>query len=98
MIRIIYTRRVQPELRQIAETIAHDNVSAANRFVKELEHVCSLLAITPEMGPLRPKIGRNVRSLGVGSYLIYYRWHAEQERVEILTAWHGRRRPPRLRG
>lgn len=73
MIRVVYTPKLRRELLQIVETIALDNVFAANRFVKRLEHLCSLLATTPEMGPLRPEVGRNVRSLGFGNYLVFYR-------------------------
>jgi plasmid stabilization system protein ParE len=98
MIRVVYTSRLRRELLQIVKTIARDNTPAAGEFVIQLEHLCSLLAITPAMGPLRPKVGLNVRSLGLGNYLIFYRWNSELERVDILSVWHGRRRFPRLRG
>jgi toxin ParE1/3/4 len=98
MIRVVYTSRVRRELLEIVKTIARDNEPAADAFVDRLNHLCSLLAIAPAMGPLRPKIGRNVRSLGLGNYLIFYRWNSELERVDILSVWHGRRRLPRLQG
>jgi toxin ParE1/3/4 len=98
MIRVAYTRRVRRELQQIVETISVENTTAANAFVDRLEHLCSLLAVTPAMGRLRPEVGRNVRSLGLGNYLIFYRWRSEQEEVDVLSLWHGRRRLPRLRG
>jgi plasmid stabilization system protein ParE len=74
MIHVVYTRRLRHELSQIIETIARDNVPAADAFVARPEHICSLLATTPAMGPLRPVVGRDVRSLVMGNYLVFYRW------------------------
>jgi toxin ParE1/3/4 len=98
MIRVVYTPRFQRELRRIVGTIASDNVSAADAFVEQLERYCALLATTPAMGPLRPEVGRNVRYLGMGNYLVFYRWSPKQEQVVILSVWHGRRRLPHLQG
>jgi plasmid stabilization system protein ParE len=56
MIRIVYMARMRRELRLVVELIARDNPPAANTFVEEIEHLCSLLAVTPEMGPLRRKL------------------------------------------
>jgi toxin ParE1/3/4 len=98
MIRVVYAPRLQRELGRIVDTIAIDNAPAADRFVAELEHLCSLLATTPAMGPLRSQVGRNVRTLSLGNYLIFYRWHSDADRVDILSIRHGRRRLPRLRG
>ena len=98
MIRVIYTPKARRDLIRIIETIAIDNRQAANAFARRLEHHCSLLAKTPEMGRMRPEVGPAVRSLVEGSYLIFYRWVADRDRVDILCVWHGRRRLPRLRG
>jgi len=95
MIRVVYTPRFRRELRKIVGTIAGENELAASAFVEELEHNCSLLATTPAMGRLRPDVGRDVRYLGTGNYLVFYRWKPEHERVDILSVWHGRRRLPR---
>jgi len=45
---------------------------------------------------MRLDVGPAVRSLVEGSYLIFYRWVADRDRVDILCVWHGRRRLPRL--
>jgi toxin ParE1/3/4 len=71
MIRVIYTPRARRDLIRIIETIAIDNRQAANAFARRLEHHCSLLAKTPEMGRMRPEVGPAVRSLVEGSYLIF---------------------------
>jgi len=98
MIRVVYTARFRRELGKIVERIATDNETAAYAFVEQLERCCALLARTPAMGRLRPEVGRDVRYLGVGNYLVFYRWIPAQECVAIICVWHGRRRLPRLRG
>lgn len=81
---------------RILEAIARDNPPAAQAFEERLEHHCSLLATTPQMGRERPNIGPGVRSLVEGNYLIFYRFSPDIDRVDILRVWHGRRRLPRL--
>src|SRR5712692_2532031 len=98
MTRVIYTPRARRDLIRIVETIAIDNQRAALAFASKLEHHCSLLATTPEMGRERPEIGRGVRSLVQGNYLIFYRWSRQSDRVDILCVRHSRRRLPRLGG
>lgn len=96
MSRVTYSQSARRDLLQIIETIAEDDPRAARAFEWRLRHHCSLLAATPQMGRQRPEIGIDVRSLVRGSYLIFYRWLPEADRVEILRIWHGRRRLPRL--
>jgi toxin ParE1/3/4 len=98
MIRVTYTRRLRRELHEIVDTIARDNAPAAEAFVDRLDRLCSLLAVAPAMGRLRPEVGPNIRSIGLGNYLVFYRWHAEAQRVDILSVWHGRRRLPSISG
>lgn len=98
MIRVAYTRRLRREIHEIVDTIAGDNAPPAIAFVNRLDRLCSLLTVTPAMGRLRPEIGPDVRSIGLGNYLVFYRWHAEARRVDILSIWHSRRRLPNLTG
>ena len=67
---VVYSRRSRREVARIVDAIAFDNPRAAEQFVAELEHRCSLLARIPEMGPARPNIGRDVRSLVHGNYTV----------------------------
>ena len=83
---------------RVVEYIARDNPIVAQAFEARLEHHCSLLARTPQMGRDRPDVGPGVRSLVEGSYLIFYRFNGDIDRIDILRVWHGRRRPPRLGG
>jgi toxin ParE1/3/4 len=92
MSQVVYTQRARRDLLQIAV----DDPGAARVFEWRLRRHCSLLATTPEMGRQRPEIGRHVRSLVQGNYLIFYRWLPQVDRIDILRIWHGRRRLPRL--
>jgi toxin ParE1/3/4 len=83
---------------RILQDIARDNPPAARAFEARLEHHCSLLAMTPQMGRERPDIGPGVHSLVEGNYLIFYRFNRDIDRVDILRVWHGRRRLLRLGG
>jgi len=93
---VAYSGRALREVERIARAIAADNPRAADEFVAKLEHCCSLLSTAPEMGPVRPNIGRNVRSLVQGNYSIFYRLNPKRNEALILSVWHSRRRPPRL--
>ena len=84
------------DLARIIEIIATDNPAAAEQFLVRLTRHCSLLMKTPKIGRPRPEVGPGIRSLVQGNYLIFYRYVAEQERVDILRVWHGRRRLPRI--
>jgi toxin ParE1/3/4 len=98
MTRVVYTPRARRDLIRIVETIASDNRRAAIAFASRLERHCSLLATVPEMGRERPEIGRGVRSLVQGNYLIFYRWNLQHDRVDILCVRHSQRKLPRLGG
>jgi toxin ParE1/3/4 len=94
--RVAYSGRALREVERIARMIATDNPRAADDFVAQLEHRCSLLSAAPEMGPARPDIGHGVRSLVQGNYSIFYRLNSKRDTALILSVWHSRRRPPRL--
>jgi toxin ParE1/3/4 len=96
MIEVFFSTRAQSDLRTLVERIAADNPLAANSFAAQVEHHCSLLAVTPAMGRMRPNVGPGVRSLVEGNYLIFYRHVAHRHRVDILRIWHGRQRLPRI--
>jgi toxin ParE1/3/4 len=93
---VVYSRRAQREVTRIVDIIKVDDVRAAERFAADLEHRCSLLARIPEMGPARPNIGKDVRSLVHGNYTVFYRLNPNLDQAVILSVWHSRRRSPRL--
>ena len=81
--RVAYSGRARREVERIARTIAADNPRAADDFVEQLEHRCSLLSTSPQMGPVRPNIGRNVRSLVQGNYSVFYRLNPKRSEALI---------------
>src|SRR5688572_19510378 len=93
---VIYSPRARRDFLRIVEYIARENPIAAHAFAARVEHHCSLLATTPEMGRERPDVGPGVRSIVEGNYLIFYKFNRDKDRAEIVRLWHSRRRLPRL--
>lgn len=91
---VSYTVQVERDLTEIGDIIARDNPSAAAAFIEAIRYHCSLLATLPLMGRARRDIDSAVRSFPHGRYIVFYRYRAELDRVEILRVWHGRRRMP----
>jgi toxin ParE1/3/4 len=89
------TPEAQLDLDRVVAFIAQDNLSAALRWLSEIEQLFDLLAEQPEVGQEITsrrfgKIRRHVK----GSYLIYYR--AIANGVQILMVAHGARDQNRL--
>jgi len=59
------------DLEEIWLFIARDNTDAADRFVHLLVSRCPLLASTPLLGHKREELAPGVRSLAVGTYVIF---------------------------
>ena len=65
------------------------NPSAARRLLRSLRETFRLLAETPGAGRAREEFGPGVRSLPVGSYVVFYR--ETPGGISILRVLHGRR-------
>lgn len=63
-------------------------------LVEKIEDKCLLIASQPDMGALRPKLGRDVRCNFVGRYVIFHRRH--EDTVEILRVIPGDRNITKL--
>ena len=84
------------DLDAIARYIARDNPKAAERFTDQLLDAAYSLDDIPLMG--KHVRGRaKVRTIVHRPYLIFYRYKAKENRVEILHFWHGARSRKRLR-
>jgi toxin ParE1/3/4 len=81
--------KAQDDLLEIWLRIAKENVAAADRLLDQIELKCRTLVDFPEIGPPREDIGRGVRVLTVGNYLVLYR--AGRQRAEIVRVVHGAR-------
>ncbi len=98
MIRIIYTRRAEEELRSIWRYIAEDNDNepAADRILLAIGAKIELLRNHPRLGPRRSDIADSARLLIEGHFLILYETHPDTdegpvEAVEIVSIVDGRR-------
>jgi toxin ParE1/3/4 len=98
LIRIIYTRRAEEELRSIWRYIAEDNDNepAADRILLAIGAKIELLRNHPRLGPLRSDIADSARLLIEGHFLILYETHPDTdegpvEAVEIVSIVDGRR-------
>lgn len=77
----------------IAEYIAQDNVSAADRWVDALDGKLTMLAEKPRLGRMRPGLARGLRSFPFGRYVIYYRIRTDG--IEMIRVLHGARKTRR---
>ena len=67
-----FSRQAKADLLDIWLRIAQDNVQAADRVLAEIEHRVQQLAENPELGPARPEIHREARSLVIERWLVLY--------------------------
>jgi toxin ParE1/3/4 len=96
VIRLIYTRRAEDELRDIWRYIAEDNEPAADRLLLAIDKKIDLLRDHPRLGPRRTDIAESARVLIEGHFLILYETHPDREEglvevVEIVSIVDGRR-------
>lgn len=77
------------DLADIWEYIARDNPDAPDRTLKVLEEKFFLLGQFPELGRERKEYRGNLRSLAVGTYVIFYRVNGAD--ADIIRVLHGSR-------
>ena len=71
--KVSFSPGARDDLMEIAVYIAQDNPTRALTFVDELEDRCIHLGTAPGIGTVRPELGRGIRMLPHGRYLIFYR-------------------------
>ncbi|MGH6913290.1 MAG: type II toxin-antitoxin system RelE/ParE family toxin [Geminicoccales bacterium] len=89
MSRLRFSRRAQRDLDRIGDYIKKRNPAAAERWVDLIESKCRSLADQPRLGRSRVDVRQDLRSLAVGSYIIFY--HRIEDGIEIVRVLHGRR-------
>jgi toxin ParE1/3/4 len=60
------------DILDIWDYIAEDDMTAADRWVDDIDAAFSLLATQPMMGRARPELGAELRSFPFGRYIIFY--------------------------
>ena len=74
MSEVRYSRRAREDLLDIWLYIARQNSdAAADRVLDRIEEACRLLARHPQLGPARPEIADEARSLVIQRWLALYR-------------------------
>ena len=87
--RIIWSPLSVERLSEIAEYIARDNPSAAERLIDEIFIKVEQLKSFPDMGRIVPETKhRKIRELIYTHYRIIYR--IEEKQISILTVRHGK--------
>lgn len=93
-----FSRNAQADLGTIWDHIAIQNGApeAADRLLVRFYEEFRLLGSHPLMGCIRKEFGRDLRSIPVGDYLIFYR--PLKSGVEIVRVLHGAQNLGRLFG
>ena len=87
--RVLWDREAELDLDDIWDHIAQDNLNAANGVLRRIFATCDLLASQHMMGEARPELGRDLRSMSVGSYVIFFRPH--EVGIGVARVLHGAR-------
>jgi len=81
--------QAEADLAEIWWYIAQDSPDAADVFLDQIEERCAVLAQFPLMGTAREDLLPFLRSLVVGSYVVFYL--PVNGGIEIVRVLHGRR-------
>lgn len=92
--KVVFSPLAAADLLEIAAYIAEDNQKRAKDFINQLEEKCLHLGVMPSAGVARSELGKGVRMLPHGNYLIFYR--ADKTTVRIERILHGARDIERL--
>jgi len=88
-VKVLWSPLAVERVSEIAQYIARDNPSAAEKWVKTIFSKVGRLKTIPQSSRLLPETGdQNIRELTHGNYRIIYR--IEKIRVSILTVRHGK--------
>jgi toxin ParE1/3/4 len=84
-----FSRQAERDIEDIGDFIARDNPRRAITFIAELRDRCRQIVEFPRAASLRPALGRGVRCVVFGRYLIFYVVHASV--LEIRRVLHSAR-------
>jgi toxin ParE1/3/4 len=92
MSQVLLTPEAEESRIDIWGYVARENPDAADRLLERIDKKCRLYATQPQMGSLRPDLGRHVRCFPVGNYVVIYRPIADG--IVVLLVVHGARDIP----
>ena len=70
-----FSQEAKTELFQAASFIADDNPTAAKQWRNQIYEACHLLAESPRIGRERSEPAKDLRSIPVGRFIIFYKPH-----------------------
>jgi toxin ParE1/3/4 len=91
---LVLSERAKEDILEIWSYIAADSVDAASVLVREIRSKLAALLETPYLGRVRSELGKDIRSLTVGNYLILYQ--AVKGGIYVARVVHGARHLPGL--
>jgi len=86
---VLRTRQAHVDLLEIWGHMADSSPRAADRLLERIGRTCDTLAEFPQMGRSRPELAPALRSIPVGSYIVFYR--PVEEGIEVVRVLHGAR-------
>jgi toxin ParE1/3/4 len=92
--RCVFSRRAETDVEAIGDYIARDSPRRALSFVRKLRDRCRAIASSPLAAPLRPELGKGIRMVVFGDYVIFYRHSRTQVIIDRIL--HGARDIQRL--
>lgn len=94
MVRLLRTADSRDDLTAIWLYIAQDSVSAADRFVDEVDRTLSILASFPFIGEAVHHLRPGTRRFTVGNYQLFY--EPISDGIRLLRVYHASRRMEEL--
>ena len=100
--RIFTQRQAKQDTDEIWHYIAQDNPTAADAFLDAIEETSKNLSVFPATGGLRYFYHTGLHGLRIlplpkfEKYLLFYRFHEDEQVVEIVRIVHGARDIPSL--
>lgn len=89
MPRIALRPQAELDILEIWEFIAAESVSAADRWVDDLDEKSSLWATQPMMGRARDELAPGIRSLPFGRYVVFFA--PLPDGIDVVRVMHGAR-------
>ncbi len=88
---LFWSSAAERDLEEIWDHIAESDIAAADRTVRKVGELLTLLGETPKMGRQATEIDHDWRILVRAPYLIFYHHNERSERIEIARIVHERR-------
>lgn len=86
---LLISASARADLLELWVYVAEDSSEQADRVLERVLEVAEKLGEWPEMGRARNELRVGIRSLVVGSHVLFYR--VTENRLEVVRVLHGRR-------